>query len=46
MTVMVVNYLKRKKMKARKDKKIFSKTAMKVKDINLPNIVYRGGTRL
>ena len=30
----------------RKDKKIFTRTASKVKKINLPRKIYRGGIRL
>lgn len=30
----------------RKDKKIFTRTAAKVKKINLPGTIYRGGIRL
>lgn len=36
----------RKKMKARRDKKMFSHTAAKTKAINLGVVTYRGGIRL
>lgn len=36
----------RKKMKARNDKKVFSRTAEKTKKINIGAVTYRGGIRL
>lgn len=36
----------RRKMKARRDKKMFSHTAEKTKKINLGAVTYRGGIRL
>lgn len=36
----------RKKMKPKRDQKIFSKTAKKTKTINLTPKIMRGGTRL
>lgn len=38
--------MKRRAMKARKDKKIFRRTAVKSKKINLAPRVMRGGIRL
>ena len=38
--------MKRRPMKPRKDKKIFSRTAVKSKKINLAPRVMRGGIRL
>lgn len=38
--------MKRKKMKAKKDKKIFKATAKKTKAINISPKNMRGGTRL
>lgn len=38
--------MKRKAMKPRKDKKIFRRTAVKTKKINLAPRVMRGGIRL
>lgn len=38
--------MRRKPMKARKDKKIFRRTAVKSKKINLAPRVMRGGIRL
>ena len=38
--------MKRKSMKPRKDKKIFRRTAIKTKKINLAPRVMRGGIRL
>lgn len=37
--------MKRKKANPKFDKKIFTRTASKVKAINLPQKVYRGGIR-
>lgn len=37
---------KRAKTNPKKDKKIFTRTASKVKKINLPGTIYRGGIRL
>lgn len=36
----------RKRMHARKDKKVFTRTAVKSKKINLNPTIYRGGIRL
>lgn len=36
----------RKRMRARKDKKVFTRTAVKSKKINLNPTIYRGGIRL
>lgn len=36
----------RRKMKVRRDKKMFSHTAEKTKKINLGAVTYRGGIRL
>lgn len=38
--------MKRKPMKRRKDKRVFSKTATKTKDINVKPGEWRGGIRL
>lgn len=38
--------MKRKKVNPRKDKKIFTNTAKKTKDINIRPTVMRGGIRL
>lgn len=38
--------MKRRKVNPRKDKKIFSNTARKTKDINIKPHVMRGGIRL
>lgn len=38
--------MKRKVMKARKDKKIFRRTAVKTKKINVAPKIMRGGIRL
>lgn len=38
--------MKRKVMKARKDKKIFRRTAVKTKKINVASKIMRGGIRL
>lgn len=38
--------MKRKRMKRRKDKKVFSRTAAKTKDINVKPSEWRGGIRL
>lgn len=38
--------MKRKKMDARKDRRVFSKTAMKVKSKNLRTVPMRGGFRI
>lgn len=38
--------MKRKKMRKRKDKRVFSKTAGKTKKINVNPSEYRGGIRL
>lgn len=35
----------RAKVNRKKDKKIFTRTATKVKAVNLPGKIYRGGTR-
>lgn len=37
---------RRKKMRARKDKKAFSRTAIKVRRENIPSAPMRGGIRL
>lgn len=37
---------KRKKMKVKKDKKIFRRTAVKTKQVNISPKVMRGGIRL
>lgn len=36
---------RRAKTNPKKDKKIFSRTATKVKAVNLPGTIYRGGIR-
>lgn len=36
----------RRKMRARRDKRMFSHTAEKTKKINLGTVTYRGGIRL
>lgn len=36
----------RRKVKARKDKKVFKRTAVKSKKINVDPKIYRGGIRL
>lgn len=38
--------MKRRPVSKKKDKKIFSQTANKVKAVNLPVKIYRGGIRL
>lgn len=38
--------MKRWKIPKRKDRKLFTRTASKVKAVNLPKRVYRGGIRL
>ena len=38
--------MKRRKMRARRDKRVFSRTAAKTKAINLNPTTYRGGIRL
>lgn len=37
--------MKRSKANPKKDKSIFSRTALKIKSVNLPTKIYRGGIR-
>ncbi len=37
---------KRRKMRSRRDKKEFTRTAVRAKKINLNPVIYRGGIRL